>query len=337
MLEVLGLIISLMIILIGCELFTNGIEWMGMKFRLGDGVIGSIFSAVGTCLPETIVPIVAIIQNQSGINNNGANDIGIGAILGAPFMLSTLAMFVSGIAIILFKNKRKTGYNLKINISMLKRDLNFFVIVFSLGIASTLIQNYTVRNMISIVLIIIYIYYVVITVRKDSVSKEEVARLYLMRVTNIEAKLPVVLFQLSLAIFGIVFGSHLFVNNIEMLSNNIGISALILSLIITPIATELPEKFNSVLWISKNKDNLALANISGAMVFQSCIPVSVGITFTSWELNPTMLASSLLAIASTIFILTWIKIKKKLNPFPLLLGGAFYAIFIFIIYRNGFR
>jgi len=52
---------SLALILISCEFFTNGIEWLGRKIGVGDGVVGSIFSAVGTCLPETMIPIIAII------------------------------------------------------------------------------------------------------------------------------------------------------------------------------------------------------------------------------------------------------------------------------------
>ena len=61
-----------------------------------------------------------------------------------------------------------------------------------------------------------------------------------------------------------------------MLSETLGAAPLIMSLLITPIATELPEKFNSVLWIRQRKDTLALGNITGAMVFQSTFPVSVG-------------------------------------------------------------
>jgi len=54
-------ILSLFAILASCELFTNSIEWTGKKFKLNKGVTGSILAAVGTALPETIVPIIAIL------------------------------------------------------------------------------------------------------------------------------------------------------------------------------------------------------------------------------------------------------------------------------------
>ena len=56
----------------------------------------------------------------------------------------------------------------------------------------------------------------------------------------------------------------------------IGLDPTILALIIAPIATELPEKFNSVLWVRTGKDTLAMGNITGAMVFQSCVPTVLG-------------------------------------------------------------
>ena len=56
---------------------------------------------------------------------------------------------------------------------------------------------------------------------------------------------------------------------------------MLLALVIAPIATELPEKFNSIIWVRQNKDTLALGNITGAMVFQSTIPTVVGLVFAA--------------------------------------------------------
>ena len=66
----------------------------------------------------------------------------------------------------------------------------------------------------------------------------------------------------------------------------IGLDPTILALIIAPIATELPEKFNSVLWVRNGKDTLAMGNITGAMVFQSCLPTVLGLLFTTWAFTP---------------------------------------------------
>ena len=55
----------------------------------------------------------------------------------------------------------------------------------------------------------------------------------------------------------------------------------VLALVLAPLATELPEKFNSLIWVRQNKDTLAMGNITGAMVFQSCIPTAIGIILAS--------------------------------------------------------
>jgi cation:H+ antiporter len=63
------------------------------------------------------------------------------------------------------------------------------------------------------------------------------------------------------------------------------VEAIVLSLILAPLATELPEKVNSFFWVREGKDSLALGNITGAMVFQSTIPIGIGLIFTDWELS----------------------------------------------------
>ena len=43
----------------------------------------------------------------------------------------------------------------------------------------------------------------------------------------------------------------------------LGVSEILLALVIAPIATELPEKFNSLIWVRQGKDTLAMGNITG--------------------------------------------------------------------------
>jgi len=114
----------------------------------------------------------------------------------------------------------------------------------------------------------------------------------------------------------------------ESTAHVLNISPLIIALILAPVATELPEKFNSVIWIGKKKDTLALGNITGAMVFQSCIPVSIGLLFTSWNLNDIALFSALVSILSGLMNYISIKIYNKMSPYVLMLSGLFYLALI---------
>src|SRR3989442_9134505 len=100
------LLLSLAVILAGCDLFTNGIEWAGKRLKLGVGAVGSVLAAVGTCLPETLIAVLAILFGEEA---GAGTSVGIGAILGAPLMLSTLAFFVTGltVTILALRGKRR--------------------------------------------------------------------------------------------------------------------------------------------------------------------------------------------------------------------------------------
>jgi len=315
-------------------MFTNGIEWLGMRLKVGEGVIGSILSAVGTCLPETMVPILAILFAQG---SRESLDVGIGAIAGAPFMLSTLAFFITGASVLLFWRKRRTGITMSANPKILMRDISFFIAAYTIGISATVLKASLAKIAIAIFLLLFYVFYIIKTIKHDRAGSNSLGRLYITNVLHTRPRFRFIVLQLAFALTGIILGAHFFVVNIEKAAPIWGISTLVLSLIITPIATELPEKFNSVIWIRRQKDTLALGNITGAMVFQSCIPVSIGIMATSWKLDLIIVVSAFFAILSAMATYIWLYWKNRLSPFPLLSGGVFYAAFIFYVFVNNFK
>ncbi|MEI7436193.1 MAG: sodium:calcium antiporter, partial [bacterium] len=141
--------------------------------------------------------------------------------------------------------------------------------------------------------------------------------------------------QVLVSLAMIVVGAHFFVGAVTHVSAVLGMSAMILSVLITPIATELPEKLNSIIWIGKGKDVLALGNITGAMVFQSSFPVVFGMLFTTWELRGATLLAGLLALISGLWMLLWLRLRRSISPWTLLAGGAFYGVFIAYVAIGG--
>jgi cation:H+ antiporter len=114
---------------------------------------------------------------------------------------------------------------------------------------------------------------------------------------------------------------------VQLVAKASGLQPLMLSLVLCPIATELPEKINSVLWARKGKDTLALANISGAMVFQSCIPVAFGLAVTTWALGISTICTGVVAILMALIYKSLLD-KKKLRSHHMLWGGAAYIIVV---------
>jgi cation:H+ antiporter len=320
------LIVSLIIILIGCDLFTNGVEWAGKKLKLAEGAVGSVLAAVGTCLPETLIAILAIVF---GSKQEGGEGIGIGAILGAPLMLSTLAFFITGLAVLIFTARGRRTTKMHVNHRVLGRDLRFFFIVFGLSAAASFLPMQWMKYAMGVTLLALYALYIKLTFadehRPD--TDEDISPLHFFRRDG-EPPLWLVIGQSIAGVGVLVYGAHFFVTQIADIAAATHIPTLVLSLIITPIATELPEKFNSIIWVRQKKDTLALGNISGAMVFQSSIPPAIGMFFTPWILDSRALACIVVAILSAATAwaeMTW---KKRLSPYSLLLGGIFYAAYL---------
>jgi len=329
--DIAFLIISLGIVLLGAELFVNGVEWLGKLLDLSEGAVGCVLAAVGTALPETIIPIIAILfaRGEQG------TAIGIGAILGAPLMLSTLAMFVTGMAVIIFKKWRRSGTKVVADYSSMSRDLGFFMIVYTAavlcGALPPALRIYQLLIACFMVFAYIWYVYVMLTQERDIEAETDIPRCYFAR-HHEEPPLIRVIGQVLLALLFIILGAKLFVDSITMVALTYGVPAFVLALIITPIATELPEKFNSVIWISREKDTLALGNITGAMVFQSSLIPALGIFLTSWQLNTGAFISAILTLASTAMLMFQLINRKSISAAMLLTCGVFYGIFLLAVF-----
>lgn len=319
------LIISLGIVLLGAELFVNGIEWLGKKLKLSEGAVGSVLAAVGTALPETLIPIIAILFGSA----EAGHEVGIGAILGAPLMLSTLAMFVTGFAVFIFRKKRTAGSRVIADYSTMSRDLGFFIIVFAAAVFSGFIPPELRRwqLIIAAFMVLSYIWYVYVMLNEErnDVAGEEPPACYFDR--RNAANVWVVV-QILLALLFIILGANLFVDSVTDISSSYGVPVFVLALIIAPIATELPEKFNSIIWVSREKDTLALGNITGAMVFQSSVIPALGIFLTDWQLPVGAFIAAVLALISAFILYIELLTKKHISALMLTSSGVFYLVFI---------
>lgn len=337
-------IFSFLIILIGCEFFTNGVEWAGKRFRLTQSAVGSLLAAVGTAMPETILPLVAILL----LGGSSGQDIGTGSILGSPFMLSTLALFLCGLAAATIASDRAMRV-VHIDNRLARRILGFFILAYSLAALAAFLplQLSILKPAIAVILGAIYVYYVYSTLKAKGISieKELVKPLYFQAFarkileTGSDIDKPSTLLgvlQTLLALAAIVAGADIFVSQVNDIAAAIHVSPFILSLLISPMATELAEIFNSVIWVKQGKDVFALGNILGSMVYQSCILAIIAITMTPWHLDLSnhiqllQAASIGMALAST--ALLYIRSKGEVvRVSGLLVSGLFYLAFIVLI------
>ncbi len=331
------LVLSLLVILAGAELFTNGVEWVGEGFGLSEGAVGSVLAAVGTALPETLLPIIAIVSGH-----DAGQDIGVGAILGAPFMLTTLAMVVVAVAVFIFGRGGRRPLQLDIDRGVIRQDLGYFLVMYSLAVVAGLLHSKPFDYGLVIVLMVGYVYYVRRHFQtegsEDAAAGEDIKPLYVWRWLQLVVRsLPAwtkdgptaaPFVQVGLALGLIILGAEIFVDAVTKIGAAAGIPPLAFSLLVAPLATELPEKFNSVIWVGRRKDTLAMGNMTGAMVFQSSFPVTIGLLFTPWELHSEALVAALVALLAGSVLYLTLRIRGRLTAPLLLMQGVFYVFYV---------
>ena len=326
------LLVMLLIILIAAEVFTNALEHLGEKLGISEGVTGSIFAAVGTALPETMVPLLALLAGTQNVATN--EEIGVGAILGAPLMLATLS--ISLMAISVWKRRGTQGH-LRPERTGLTRDLNFFIIAFSFAAVAMYVPHTlsSVRYGIGACMVMIYFVYVLMTINaskalvEDGHATEAGSDMFLCKI-GLPNNMTMIVIQLLLGLGLLVAGAKGFIHGVEAASAILGISALILSLLIIPIATELPEKVNSILWVRKGKDTLAFGNITGAMVFQGTLLPAIGIMLTPWEPRKEVVWGIAITLIAAIWI-RYLMTKGGIRVWHLMVNGALYLTYLGVV------
>lgn len=330
----LQLIIMLIIIFISAALFTNALEYFGQNMGISEGAIGSIFAAVVTALPETTIPILAIVVGTSNRSIN--EEISVGAILGAPLMLSTLSIALMAMSVI---NLRGMRGRLNPEITGLKRDLNYFLLAFLLAAFAMYVplEKIYFRLCISLLLIFIYLIYFYHTLKasKNLVKQGHHVKtnepLFLTKI-GCQHNSHTIWIQMILGLILLLFGAKGFIDGMETISKTLHISALVISLLIIPFATELPEKVNSILWVRKNKDTMGFGNITGAMVFQGTLLPALGILLTPWQPSKEVLTAVTITLIATI----WLRLNTAANGLKitaLFLNGCFYFCYLYLIFR----
>src|ERR1700744_1982641 len=123
------------VIYLACEFFVNGVEGVGRRFAVGEQATGSILAAFGTALPESVVTFVAVVFGATAAQKQ----IGVGAALGGPLVLSTIAYATVGIGLICCRRKLPKTEAIRGDFRNLARDQGWFLAIFAAKIALGLV------------------------------------------------------------------------------------------------------------------------------------------------------------------------------------------------------
>jgi cation:H+ antiporter len=313
------------VIYFACEYFVNGVEWVGQRLQLGATAVGTVLAAFGTALPESAVTFMAVVFGTTP----DQKDIGVGAAMGGPLVLSTVAYAVVGLALMRLRKRRPAVANdpcIKADQQRLARDQGWFmgIFVFKVGLG---LLAFAWKPWLGIFFLMAYALYVKRELSADDTCAEsDILEPLKLRPRDAQPSMGWACFQTVLALVVIAVASRIFVVQIEVLGQLMGATPHVAALLLAPVATELPEIMNAIIWVRQGKERLALANISGAMMIQATIPSSLGIFLTPWLLDGTLIAAGLFTMMS-IGVL-WLRFRRESMSLQTLSAvGGLYALF----------
>jgi cation:H+ antiporter len=354
-----------------CEWFVNAVEWLGVRLKVGRLAVGTILAAAGTALPESVVTLVAVLF---GSPEHG-NDIAVGAAMGGPLVVGTIAYGVTGAMLIWRKTHPRaavmaqsspsmggaTGSGASmggatvsvatsvatsdpasvngstsgsdeagdlagVDTSRLARDQTWFLAIFTVKVSLGLVA-FAIKPWLGLLFFAVYAVYFVkeMTGTGEQASADELEPLKLQPKRSAPTTLAVT--AQILVTLTIIFGaSQLFVKQLEWAGPALGLPAVVVALLLSPIATELPEIMNAIIWVRQGKTQLALANISGAMMIQATVPSGIGILFTSWKFDSPLILAGAVTMASVTYLL-WLLRTHRVTAAKLTAAAGFYAVF----------
>ena len=317
------LVASAAIIYFACEAFVNGVEWVGLRFSIGQTATGTILAAFGTALPESIVTLVATAFGK----NESVRELGVGAALGGPLALATIAYGVVGLALV--ANRKRLGRpadpTVEVDGRRLSHDQLWFLAIFVVKIALGLVV-FAWKPWLGVAFLLAYAVYVWTELRGEAEDAEGELEPLKVRPRDPNPPLGWALLQTGVALAVTFFASRVFVAQLDDVGPWLGMSPQLTALLLSPIATELPETMNALIWVRQGKERLALANISGAMMIQATVPTAFGLFFTSWLLGPELQVAAAVTTVAVAWLF-WMFRKGNVGGRQLLKVGWLYGGF----------
>jgi cation:H+ antiporter len=324
---VLILLACAAVIYLSCEYFVNGIEWLGLQFGVNKNAVGTVLAAFGTALPESVVTFVAVVSGHTPAERA----IGVGAALGGPLVLATVAYAVVGLSFLAFRRERGAALLTAREQRRLGVDQAWFLWIFAAKVALGYVV-FRYKPWTGCAFLLAYAVYTwrEITGVADVGAVEIELEPLKLRPRDANPARSWAVLQTALALAVIFLGSELFVRQLSALSSLLGISTQLTALLLSPIATELPETLNAIIWLRQGKVMLAIGNISGAMLIQATVPSALGIFFTPWLFDRVLTIAAAVTFAS--MALMWLVLRGGfLTAGRLAWFGTLYLAFVALL------
>lgn len=290
--SIIVLVIGFLLLMKGADYFVDGASAIAKKLRIPSIVIGLTIVAFGTSAPELAVSLGAALK--------GSNDIAIGNVVGSN-IFNTLVVLGASAAITPVMVKKE----------IIKRDYPLSIIaavllgILSMDTIFCKADAMTIGRFDGIVLLILFLFFVVSTVRSG--LKERNANLEeASEIVDMPLWKSIVIILVGLA--GIIIGGDLSVESAKEIARAFGMSEALIGLTIVAFGTSLPELVTSIVAAKKGENDIAVGNVVGSNIFNILLILGLSATILPMNMSSTYLYDIIILIIIT--IITYIPIAK---------------------------
>lgn len=320
------LIIGLILLVKGADLFVDGASNLAKHFGVSALVVGLTVVAFGTSLPEAAVSISSQIQ--------GLDDVSLGNIIGSNMFNLFFILGVSALFSPLIVKKE-----------ILKRDLPLSIIATVILILMTLFFHSNgnkaitrVEGLVLFLSLIIYIIYLIKHSLKESTQNND-QQFFTNKVAEVESK--AIFSKKKAAIYtiigliGVVGGGILVTNGAQEIALFFGMSEWLVGLTIVSVGTSLPELITSVVAAFKKEVDIAVGNVVGSNLFNILFVLGFSSIIKPIKFNDGVMFDLLfLAIGSTLISLLALRKKRFGKLEGAIMVAMYIGYFAYIIVRE---
>src|ERR1700736_1216630 len=322
-LVVIELLGAFVLVVVAADAFTNAVEWIDAKSKLTRGAVGAIVAAIGSLLPETIVAVIALVV----LGDPRSQAIGIGAVIGAPFLLATLIFSLIGM-IALVRRRGTAQPVLAIPVAPTIFGGTLFLATFALALGASFVRPHAIHVAASVIVLAAYGAYLFYHLRAQDQAGEEEPPALRTAPKSRNPSVALIALQLGISLALSIIASRIFVASLWQASLVFGVSPFIISIYLSPIATELPEASSVIIWMRRKEDNLAMGNVLGAMMFQTSIACAIAMVATPWQLGPSAYAAGVASLVAVAALVITTLVRKRVEPLSLAFAGLLYLGYI---------
>ena len=318
-------------------ILSYGAEHLSEKF--GAKFVGRVLLSIATTLPEIAIVIYAAAQGSFGI--------AIGSGLGSNLLMMTLGL---AIMLIIATTRLSKAPLKQIDVSTFKNDMIFLILAAIISFVLFLDGFNYIDGFIFMGLFAGYIILSLYEMRvenKDKVSNENISKNTNNNNNNKELiveqdisndtnddkkKFIKAIGTFLLGAIGILFGAEPFIHSLEGLSVEFGISAVVLAVIISPIAGEMPEKISMMILARKGAAgaSIAIANVLGSKILNNTLLLAVAVFAAMYSFGFDEVIEMTEILYYQIILVTIVTIVAVLPMFRKKIGLRFGFVLLFM-------